>query len=1114
MAQYDGAIRINTNISTKDAKVQLSALQHTIVKTADEIKALRSKMDALKDVKTPTEAYEVMERQLLNALNMLEELEEKQRSLPKEFSQMFAGELAEQAKAAWEEFNKTTEELGQMDVKLSELKSKMKELRKEDGGPNGILPDVENEYNALMSQYKELQGENSQTLKQISEINDTIKISEKIEKAKESVTQLNEKLKEMEDTRKAFSLGTDTDEYQNLARQLKNKQKALAKMKFQSSALKGFENIGKIKDSFKKLGETVKKAFSKVDKSAKKSGGSISSFGSRIKGLVASALIFNQVSKAFNLMFSGMKEGFGNLYSEVGGFKSVVDGLKTSALTLKNSFSAAFRPLVEIAIPYIQKAIEYITRLADSFGQLMAAITGQKTYTKAIKQTTTALEEAKEAEEGYLSPLDEINKFQKKDSQTDAGGATGPMFEEVPINSKFLETANRVKEVMAQLFQPLKTAWESQGQFVMDSWKYALEEVGLLAQSIGEDFLAVWNQPETISVLEDIFIIIGDIGLVVGNLAARFREAWEENDVGLRILENIRNLFGIIIEHVRNAADATVEWSKNLDFSPMLESINGLLEALQPLADNIGAGLEWFYTNVLLPIAGWTIEEAIPTFLDMLSAAIGVVNEVIEALKPLGMWLWEEFLQPLGQWAGDTIIAAMETITDLLKKFGNWISDNQSLVENFVIIIGSFFAAWKIANFASTIGTIVSAMVKFITTGQLMATVSGALGAAITFLTSPIGLVTLAVGALIAGFTLLYKNSESFRNFIDGIVEGAKNLIPGIIEGIKSGWAAFTDWLGGLWQGIVDGFKDFFGIHSPSTLMMKLGGYLIMGLIEGIKNLVGKVEEIWESMKQFAEDTWNSVKDWMADTWSSIKQTASQKWGEIKQNLSDKWSQMKSDAKEKFDKIRSGIADTWAKTKENTASAWSTIKEKAISASDYVKNGVMNAWNALKTGTANVWESIVNVIKRPINGILGFVESLANGVVNAINTVIRALNGLSFDIPDWIPGIGGNKFGFNIPELSQVSIPRLATGTVVPPNREFMAVLGDNKREPEVVSPLSTMKQAVLEAIAEAGGIGEKEITIKVPVYIDGKQVYESTVKYGKTQQMSTGKNPFMLGIT
>ena len=61
MAQYDGSIRINTKIDTGNAKVQLSALAHTIVKTADEIASLRSKMDALKDVKVPTKEFNDLE---------------------------------------------------------------------------------------------------------------------------------------------------------------------------------------------------------------------------------------------------------------------------------------------------------------------------------------------------------------------------------------------------------------------------------------------------------------------------------------------------------------------------------------------------------------------------------------------------------------------------------------------------------------------------------------------------------------------------------------------------------------------------------------------------------------------------------------------------------------------------------------------------------------------------------------------------------------------------------------------------------------------------------------------------------------------------------------------
>ena len=73
-------------------------------------------------------------------------------------------------------------------------------------------------------------------------------------------------------------------------------------------------------------------------------------------------------------------------------------------------------------------------------------------------------------------------------------------------------------------------------------------------------------------------------------------------------------------------------------------------------------------------------------------------------------------------------------------------------------------------------------------------------------------------------------------------------------------------------------------------------------------------------------------------------------------------------------------------------------------------------------------------------------------------------------MPDWVPGLGGKTLGFNIHEIGEVELQRLATGTVVPANYgEFAAILGDNKRETEVVSPLSTMKQAMLEALKESG---------------------------------------------
>ena len=114
-------------------------------------------------------------------------------------------------------------------------------------------------------------------------------------------------------------------------------------------------------------------------------------------------------------------------------------------------------------------------------------------------------------------------------------------------------------------------------------------------------------------------------------------------------------------------------------------------------------------------------------------------------------------------------------------------------------------------------------------------------------------------------------------------------------------------------------------------------------------------------------------------------------------------------------------------------------------------------------------------MEKALNGIKDIFKSVFNGIIStvevAINHIVEGLNGISFDVPDWVPLAGGQHFGFNV---SSMKLPRLATGTVVPRQAgEFAAILGDNNREAEVVSPLSTIKQALLEALKEAGaGLG------------------------------------------
>lgn len=338
MAQYDGSIRINTKIDSKDASAQMMTLENRIVKTADKVAGLRSKMDALKGAKIPTQEYAEIQRQIESAEKKIADLQVRQ-----------------------EKFFET-------------------------GGK------------ANSSAYKKMEYD--------------------LEELRNSLPYLQGELQDLVDTGKAFTLGENTSEYANLGQQLQYAENDMVALNQRHDEM--IAKQGKAADGYKKLGNTAKQSFEKINKSAKKSNGFLSTMASRFRGLALSLLIFNQISKAFNALTRSIKEGFGNLYNEIGSFKSAVDGLKVSSLMLKNSFAAAFRPLVETAIPYIQKAIEWLTLLMDRIGQFIALAMGQKTYTKAVKQTAAALEDAGKAAKGYLSPLDEINQFTPKE---DSGGA-------------------------------------------------------------------------------------------------------------------------------------------------------------------------------------------------------------------------------------------------------------------------------------------------------------------------------------------------------------------------------------------------------------------------------------------------------------------------------------------------------------------------------------------------------------------------------------------------------------------------------------------------------------------------------------------------------------------
>lgn len=166
------------------------------------------------------------------------------------------------------------------------------------------------------------------------------------------------------------------------------------------------------------------------------------------------------------------------------------------------------------------------------------------------------------------------------------------------------------------------------------------------------------------------------------------------------------------------------------------------------------------------------------------------------------------------------------------------------------------------------------------------------------------------------------------------------------------------------------------------------------------------------------------------------------------------------------------------------------------------------AFEGLKKITHGFLNGFIGLAEGAVNLIISLVNGLVKAVCAGVNAVIDALNSLlSFDIPDWVPFFGGKSWSISLPSVSapqipKLTIPRLATGAVIPPNKEFLAVLGDQKQGTNVEAPLETIKQAFREALAESGG-SSRQMTVVLQV--GRRELGRTIVELGREEEQRVG---------
>lgn len=408
--------------------------------------------------------------------------------------------------------------------------------------------------------------------------------------------------------------------------------------------------------------------------------------------------------------------------------------------------------------------------------------------------------------------------------------------------------------------------------------------------------------------------------------------------------------------------------------------------------------------------------------------------------------------------------------------------------------------------------------------------------------------------------TLLGKTMSAKMKVLDlsGAVDVGLNLIKGIAKGMWNEFQAGGGVLGWLERNlvkpIINGVFSLFGVASPSKVFAEIGEFLIAGLAKGItdtwhnitdffseklealktffsdtwENIKSAASEKWESIKASLGDIWENIKtgakekfehirDTVKDVWEAMKTTAADKWTAIKENLSDKWTSIRDAAKDKFEEVRKKVSDAWADIKTDVPKKWEEIKTALTTAWENVKTAAGEKFGDIRDTIKNKIEELkshnwFDIGKSIVDGILSGLRSIFTGLASWASDVWGKITS-SFSSNNAKSSISNSTSSSSsrprrmavqsLPDISAFNIPRLAQGAVIPPNREFLAVLGDQRSGTNIETPAALIRQMVMEGIRAAGGGSGGNITVIME--LDGREFGHAVYKYGNAERQRVG---------
>lgn len=711
----------------------------------------------------------------------------------------------------------------------------------------------------------------------------------------------------------------------------------------------------------------------------------------------------------------------------------------------------------------IQSATNDLSGLEDEYNSVSNASNNMASNTEDSANATAdqaeATQEATEAAEDYLSPLDDINRMSKETASQETGttpsggnGASGnggivgagvDFGEAAKGNTVLDETSSLIDKIIARV-KELGDLFKKGFWDGLGDYKPILNELKRDLSSIGASLKDIFTDAD-VQAAASRFIdsFVYNVGKVLGSLTS----------IGLAIASNV-------VGGVESYLSENKERIKN-----HLVSLFDIGAEISDLVGGFAADFAEVFSEVI----------SSQTAQDITGNIIGIFAETRFGLLEIVAKLRRDLLDGITRPFRENKDAIKNSLLEILEPIRTVTQSLEELVQR----------VWDKVN--SVYDESIKPFIESISNG-----ISDIFGKLLE------GYNTYIVPVLDG---LSQKLSELLEGPVGTLMESVLTLLGKIFEILMVVW---QEALMPVFAWIAENIMPILApiVNIIGTVFIEAIGLLITAitsvvdtlsaLLEFVKNIFsGNFKEAFVGLWNDLQQIWYNLGSYFADVFNRMYEKAKEIASKLVSTVTGKFKSLKSEAGKIWDGIRSKAVNVWN-------SIGSFISSKA----ERIKDAIVDKFNAAKNTVEDIFNGIADTIRSIINNAI----DIANGAIGLINDAISGVES-AFTFGPWdVPTpFGDVTIGYeaSFPKVS--TIPYLASGAVIPPNKEFMAVLGDQKHGNNIEAPESLIRRIVRE---EAAGGGNKyEVALKV----GRRELAKLVIDEAKLMRQQTGKNPFEL---